>query len=114
MAIKSECDCIKKALPDEQLFTLMARDETAPSVIMYWIEKNLSNQPKERLLEAFNCALAMTEQHQAIRNTINSNKSTRGNLTPSFFLGSDIGLLECQHCSAIGCVSFHTNDINAD
>lgn len=53
--------CLGKAKDDEMLFILRAQDLTSPMVILEWIKLNFNNCPKEKLLEAFNCALEMKE-----------------------------------------------------
>lgn len=66
MAVRDENDCIKKALPDEELFVLMARDVTSPQTILYWISQNVGIQPEEKLREAFICAMKMKNQRVLI------------------------------------------------
>src|SRR5258706_746196 len=61
MSYKKIDPCLKKAFDDEMLFVLMARDETAPHVIFKWIEINIGRQPKQKLLEAWECAFTMLE-----------------------------------------------------
>lgn len=52
-------ECWAKAFDDEMLFILMARDFTAPEVVIEWIKLNLHKQPPEKLKEAFECAMEM-------------------------------------------------------
>lgn len=67
MGYKATDPCLEKALDDERLFVLMTRDETAPDVIMEWIRLNLGKQPKEKLIEALECALEMRERRAEIK-----------------------------------------------
>lgn len=53
--------CLAKAKDDEMLFVLRAQDMTSPFIVMEWIKMNFHNCPKEKLQEAFNCALEMRE-----------------------------------------------------
>lgn len=59
MSYKHTDPCIQKAFDNEMLFVLMARDETAPAVVMEWIKLNIGKQPEEKLREAFECAMTM-------------------------------------------------------
>jgi len=59
MAYKKNDPCLEKAFEDEMLFVLMARDETAPAMVIEWIKINLRKQPEEKLREAFECAMKM-------------------------------------------------------
>lgn len=72
MAYKGNDKCIKNAFDDEKLFVLMARDNTAPQVIIEWIKLNLDKQPIEKLTEALECAVHM----QLTCNDINLRKSS--------------------------------------
>jgi hypothetical protein len=62
MGYKANDPCLEKAFDDERLFVLMTRDNSAPELVIEWIKQNLHNQPKEKLLEAFNCALEMADR----------------------------------------------------
>ncbi len=61
MGYKTSDPCLKKAFDDEKIFVLMARDATAPLVIMEWIKLNIGIQPVEKLQEAYDCAMEMKE-----------------------------------------------------
>lgn len=54
-------DCYSKALPDEPMFTILARDEDGPNTVEEWAiwrrAKKGPNDPK--VIEAFACADAM-------------------------------------------------------
>lgn len=54
-------DCHEHALPDEPLFTLLARDPAAPSLVRAWADKRekLGTASTEKLAEARACADAM-------------------------------------------------------
>lgn len=51
-------DCYSKALPDEPLFTLLARDPQAPALVRAWADARYSKD-KDKAEEAYACALAM-------------------------------------------------------
>lgn len=53
--------CLGKAKDDEMLFILRAQDISSPIIVLEWIKLNFLNCPKEKLVEAFNCALEMRE-----------------------------------------------------
>lgn len=57
--LKHNDTCLAKAYPDEMLFVLMARDASAPAIILEWMKRNIGIQPREKLAEAFECAYAM-------------------------------------------------------
>lgn len=61
MGYKSNDSCLKKAAEDEILFVLRAKDASSPFVVLEWIKINFEDCPKDKLLEAFNCALEMRE-----------------------------------------------------
>jgi hypothetical protein len=62
MGYKLSDPCLKNAYNDEKLFVLMARDQSAPLVIMEWIKLNLTLQPREKLIEALDVAIEMTNR----------------------------------------------------
>lgn len=57
---------LQKALPEEVIFTLLARDEQAPKTICEWIKQSIHTQSKDKLREAFEVALAMADQFNEI------------------------------------------------
>jgi hypothetical protein len=59
MGYKKTDKCIEKAFDDELLFVLMARDVTAPLVVIDWIKQNVHIQPPDKLHEALDCAIEM-------------------------------------------------------
>jgi hypothetical protein len=59
MGYKDNDACLNKAFPDERLFILMTRDNTAPLVVLEWIKMNMFTQSEEKLKEAFETALEM-------------------------------------------------------
>jgi hypothetical protein len=63
MGYKSTDTCIQKAFDDERLFVLMARDATSPQVVGEWIKQNIGLQPREKLIEALDCAIEMWERN---------------------------------------------------
>ena len=63
MGYKNSDSCIKKAFDDERLFVLMARDPSAPMVIIEWIKHNITMQPREKLIEALDAAIEMSKRN---------------------------------------------------
>lgn len=61
MAKKERSLHLQKIPNDEEIFVLRAKDMSSPKVILHWIAKNLETAPKEKLREAFECALRMME-----------------------------------------------------
>lgn len=59
MGYKKDDPCLNKAFEDERLFVLMARDNTAPEVVVEWIKLNVGKQPAAKLHEALDCAIEM-------------------------------------------------------
>jgi hypothetical protein len=51
--------CIQNAFDNEMLFVLMARDVTAPAVVVDWIGRNIGKQPAEKLHHALDAAIEM-------------------------------------------------------
>ncbi len=52
--------CLNKAKSDEPIFVIRGQDALAVQVIAYWISLGLeSGVPEDKLLDAFNTALAM-------------------------------------------------------
>lgn len=54
--------CMNKALDDELVFILLARDPFAPQVIMEWVKVNYNIQPMEKLIDAIEMARDMGAQ----------------------------------------------------
>lgn len=53
-------DCYQKAAPDEPLFTLLARDENAPLLVLLWAAlAQAQGERPEKVIEARQCAAAM-------------------------------------------------------
>jgi hypothetical protein len=67
--------CWRKALPQELLFVLLCRDETAPDVIEFWaykrVELGLNQADDPQIVEARQCAATMREEREAIRAELN-------------------------------------------
>lgn len=67
MATKQDDSCFSSALPDEPLFTLLARDESAPTLVRMWAFQRVmqirrGEKPETDMAkvdEAYNCATAM-------------------------------------------------------
>lgn len=101
MSYKSIDLCIQKAHEDELLFVLMARDETAPEVVMEWVQRNLNKQPIEKLVEAIKCAQAMHDTQRM------HNKRAH---PPRF----DTTTTQCPDCKGAGYTNFHRNGDGSD
>lgn len=58
--------CLSKAANDEMVFTLLARDVVAPSVIRFWVSERLrvgkNTVGDEQIREALECAKVMERQ----------------------------------------------------
>lgn len=53
-------DCYAKAEPDEPMFTLLARDPTAPALVRIWVAMSrAAGRTGEKIAEAEACAVAM-------------------------------------------------------
>lgn len=72
--ISNPNSCLNKALPQERLFVLTARDAASFAAIMAWKAKRLElglNVPgDEQIIEATECALAMERERPAIREAL--------------------------------------------
>lgn len=105
MSTKANDGHIAKALPDEMLFVLMARDITAPEVILKWIELNLYNQPPEKLQEAFSCALKMVATQEDVRMRIKPTKNSSCSYICTCANPHDVPTLEdgytCSGCAGV-------------
>lgn len=56
----SAFDCYANAEPDEPLFTLLARDESAPMLVELWAEARRIAHPEDpKIAEAMQCAHSM-------------------------------------------------------
>lgn len=64
-------DCYANAEPDEPMFILLARDESAPGAIKSWCYERVlrgANQPGDpQIMEALECAVAMEAWREANR-----------------------------------------------
>lgn len=92
MGYKKSDPCLTKAFSDELLFILMARDPSAPQVIMKWIEMNINTQPKEKLQEALATAIAMGKRQKEFRQRADEEK-----VAPT-----TINMEECDQCDGCG------------
>lgn len=63
--------CLNKALPEEMLFVLLARDVCAPAAIRAWVEARivagLNARDDVQIFEALQCAVYMEKQRPNIR-----------------------------------------------
>lgn len=64
---KNDNNCIDKAFDDEPLFALMGRDVTSAKIIGEWIKENIGIQPREKLIEALDCAIEVHERGYELR-----------------------------------------------
>ena len=81
MGYKTTDTCLQKAFDDERLFVLMTRDITSPKVVCEWIKQNIDIQPKEKLIEALECAIEMSRRYREM----NDRKETIKAFPPKFF-----------------------------
>jgi hypothetical protein len=58
MALINGSVVLSNTADNEDIFPLVARDDTAPKVILFWIMENL-HCSDDKLREAFECALRM-------------------------------------------------------
>jgi len=60
MALKATCPTLKKVADDEPIFVLRAQDLLSSQVVEYWAElAQMDGSPREKTLEALECANAM-------------------------------------------------------
>ena len=53
-------DCYAKAEPDEPMFVLLARDESAPEIVRAWADQRKFDSASDpKIAEAYACADAM-------------------------------------------------------
>lgn len=108
MSYKSTDPCIQKAHEDELLFVLMARDPTAPEVVMEWVRRNITLQPVEKLAEAIKCAQNMhntQRMHYKRSHRPGTDEKTCGECNGrGFFLmaGRTSGFTICTDCKGYG------------
>jgi hypothetical protein len=93
MGYKKDDKCIQKAFEDESLFVLMARDHTAPEVVVEWIKMNLYSQSAAKLHEALDRALKMAGEREGVLNQIQYEKINKHSYVPN-----DI----CSACEGTG------------
>lgn len=68
--------CMRRALPDERTFVLLARDRTAPWVIRFWcllrwvFRKNKWSDPQ--IVEALDCAQRMDDERYIVKLMVRS------------------------------------------
>jgi len=65
-ASKDNSTCLQKALPEEPVFVLLARDATSAKTVVHWIGDNLHRNENE-LRDAFECAMAMKSYRERIK-----------------------------------------------
>lgn len=63
--------CFNKALPNEMVFALLARDPVAAAVVRFWaderVRKGLNKPDDEQITDALDCADYMDGQRDEIR-----------------------------------------------
>lgn len=74
MGYKKNDPCLQKAFEDERLFVLMTRDSSAPLVVGEWIKQNIGIQPREKLIEALDCAIEMFNRQGEMNDRKNKQK----------------------------------------
>lgn len=68
MPIKSELiKMLDKISETEELFLLRAQDESAPSIVMKWIDENLYTAPEAKIRNAIEVAIRMSKQEDVMR-----------------------------------------------
>ena len=65
---KADSPALRKAFTDEKIFPLLSRDKTAPAVICSWIKANIKTQPAEKLHEALDLAIQMSNEYAEVNN----------------------------------------------
>jgi hypothetical protein len=86
METKQKSKHLQKALSEEPIFVLMARDPQAPRTIVEWIKNSLLSQPPEKLQDALNIAINMAKENEKIRIEVEKkNKEDRTFRTDSKF-----------------------------
>lgn len=76
----SPYDCYTKALPNEEMFVLLARDRLAPAVVRYWIELKIANghdKDDPKMIEAGECADRMEEWYRTFQAPHEKNESEK-------------------------------------
>lgn len=72
--ITDPASCWNKALPNERVFVLLARDAAAPEAIHAWIRsrvaRGLNQLDDPQMVEAARCAERMIEERNAIKKQI--------------------------------------------
>jgi hypothetical protein len=62
-------DCHAAAAPDEPIFTLLARDRHAPTLVRLWaLLRHREGEDEEKVAEALECAAAMLAWRDTPRN----------------------------------------------
>jgi len=59
--VENDDSCLNQAEDNEFIFVLRGKDISSPLVVLEWIKLNFETAPKDKLKEAFNCALNMLE-----------------------------------------------------
>ena len=59
MALKRNNPTLDKTADEEEVFALVARDQSSPKTVILWIAENIRTAPAEKLREALECAPRM-------------------------------------------------------
>lgn len=59
MATAEHNPTLEKAKANEPVFTLRGQDKSSPKMILVWMAENFENLSQQRLMEAFDCVMAM-------------------------------------------------------
>lgn len=99
--------CMSRALPDERVFVLLCRDESAPLAIRGWIMARISRGKNKmtdpQIVEALECAELMDIERPFVRFELAGaylkGPDTVG-ISPGFTCGTCVG--ECRCCNSPG------------
>lgn len=109
MGYKKTDPCIIKAFEDERLFVLMARDLSAPLVVVDWIKYSLSTQPPDKLHEALDAAIEMNRRFKEFNQRKEEQKKRAGlvdKLAKKNLIKTtakpDPDMIDCDQCDGCG------------
>jgi hypothetical protein len=78
--------CWNKALPNERVFVLLARDPAAPEAIREWVAERITSGKSHRddpqIVEALLCAALMDDERDAVRAEISHVETVQEGATP--------------------------------
>ena len=80
LELSDPTSCLNKALPEEVVFVILARDPSATAAIKAWAEdrvrKGLNKEDDPQIVEAFDCAVAMIDSRASIRQQVVRQKAS--------------------------------------